>query len=208
MSALTMGLASCAQSDLANNPLLAEWDTPYQTPPFSQIKVEHYEPAIDYAIAVNRAEIESIINNPEPATFENTIVAMAESGELLGRVSGVFFVLNNCVTSPEMQQIALNITPKLTDLSNDISLNPQLFERIKVVYDNRKSLNLDEEDMMLLEDTYKGFARSGALLEGEAKEKYRQYSSELSQLTLQFGQNALAATNAYSYNITDPAKVA
>ena len=195
-------------ASLVGNPLVEEWNTPYQTPPFSSIKLEHYEPAIDYAIAVNRAEIESIINNPEPATFENTIVAMAESGELLGRVSGVFFVLNNCVTSPEMQQIALNITPKLTDLSNDISLNPQLFERIKVVYDNRKSLNLDEEDMMLLEDTYKGFARSGALLEGEAKEKYRQYSSELSQLTLQFGQNALAATNAYSYNITDPAKVA
>ena len=193
---------------LVGNPLVEEWNTPYQTPPFSSIKLEHYEPAIDYAIAVNRAEIEAIVNNPEPATFENTIVAMAESGELLGRISGVFFVLNNCVTSPEMQQIALNITPKLTDLSNDISLNPQLFERIKCVYNNRKKLNLDEQDMQLLEDTYKGFARSGALLEGDAKEKYRQYSSELSQLTLQFGQNALAATNAYSYNITDSALVA
>jgi len=195
-------------ASLVGNPLVEEWNTPYQTPPFSSIKLEHYEPAFDYAIAVNRAEIETIVNNPEPATFENTIVAMAESGELLGRVSGVFFVLNNSDTSEEMQRIALAVTPKLTDLSNDISLNPQLFERIKTVYDQRAKLNLDEEDMMLLEETYKGFARSGALLEGEAKELYRKYSSELSQLTLQFGQNALAATNAYSYNITDPAKVA
>ena len=195
-------------ASLVGNPLVEEWNTPYQTPPFSAIELEHYGPAFDYAIAVNRAEIESIANNPEPATFENTIVAMAESGELLSRVSGVFFVLNNCVTSEEMQRIAQDVTPKLTNLSNDISLNPQLFERVKTVYDQRESLNLDEEDMMLLEETYKSFARSGALLEGEDKELYRQYSEELSQLTLQFGQNALAATNAYSYNITDPAKVA
>ena len=193
---------------LKGNPLVEEWNTPYQTPPFSEIEYAHYEPAIDYAIELNRAEIEAIINNPEAPTFENTIVAMNNSGELLGRISGVFFVLNNCVTSPEMQQIALNITPKLTELSNDISLNPALFERIKVVYDQRKKLKLDQEDMTLLEDTYKSFARSGALLEGKDKELYREYSSELSQLTLQFGQNALGATNAFSYNITDEAKVA
>lgn len=193
---------------LKGNPLVEEWNTPYQTPPFSEIEYAHYEPAIDYAIELNRAEIEAIINNPEAPTFENTIVAMNNSGELLGRISGVFFVLNNCVTSPEMQQIALNITPKLTELSNDISLNPALFERIKVVYDKRKKLKLDQEDMTLLEDTYKSFARSGALLEGKDKELYREYSSELSQLTLQFGQNALGATNAFSYNITDEAKVA
>ena len=217
MSALTLASTTCdlpenggvrMPESLVGNPLVEEWNTPYQTPPFSAIELEHYGPAFDYAIAVNRAEIESIANNPEPATFENTIVAMAESGELLSRVSGVFFVLNNCVTSEEMQRIAQDVTPKLTNLSNDISLNPQLFERVKAVYDQRESLNLDEEDMMLLEETYKSFARSGALLEGEAKELYRQYSEELSQLTLQFGQNALAATNAYSYNITDPAKVA
>ena len=195
-------------SSLVGNPLVEEWNTPYQTPPFSAIELEHYEPAIDYAIAVNRAEIDAIINNPEAPTFENTIVAMTQSGELLGRITGLFFVLNNCVTSPEMQQIALNITPKLTELSNDISLNPALFERIKCVYDQRKKLHLDEQDMMLLEDTYKGFARSGALLQGEDKELYRQYSSELSQLTLQFGQNSLAANNAFSLNITDAKKVA
>ena len=210
MSALTMMLAGCAQSgdDLANNPLLQEWDTPYQTPPFSKIELKHYEPAFDYAIAENRAEIDAIVNNPEAPTFENTIVAMEQAGSLLGRISGVFFVLNSNHTSPEMQQIALNVTPKLTELSNDVSLNPQLFERVKAVYAQRDELNLDQEDRQLLEETYKGFARSGALLEGEAQELYRQYTSELSQLTLEFGQNALAATNAFSLNITDEARVA
>ena len=193
---------------LKGNPLVEEWNTPYQTPPFSEIEYAHYEPAIDYAIELNRAEIEAIVNNPEAPTFENTIVAMEQSGKLLNRATGVFFCINGCMTSPEMQQIALNITPKLTELGNDISLNPALFERVKVVYNQRKKLKLDQEDMTLLENTYKGFARSGALLEGEDKELYRQYSSELSQLTLQFGQNALKATNAFSYNITDEAKVA
>ena len=208
MSALTLGLVGCGNDDIKNNPLVAEWNTPYQTPPFSEIKLEHYEPAIDYAIAENRAEIDAIINNPEAPTFENTIVAMEQAGSLLGRVSGVFFVLNNCSTSAEMQQIALNITPKLTELSNDVSLNPELFARVKAVYDQRESLDLDVEDRQLLEDTYKGFARSGALLEGADQELYRQYTTELSQLTLAFGQNALAATNAFTLNITDEAKVA
>ncbi len=204
-----MGLVGCQQSNMpAGNPLLEEWNTPYQTPPFSKIELKHYEPAFDYAIEQNRAEIDAIINNPEAPTFENTIVAMEQSGELLGRVSGVFFVLNNCVTSEEMQQIALNVTPKLTALSNDVSLNPELFARVKAVYDQRETLNLDTEDRQLLEETYKSFARSGALLEGEAQELYRQYTTELSNLTLQFGQNALAATNAFALNITDEAKVA
>ena len=209
MSALTMGLVGCQSGDtLAGNPLVEEWNTPYQTPPFSKIELKHYEPAFDYAIEQNRAEIDAIINNPEAPTFENTIVAMEQAGELLGRVSGVFFVLNNCITSPEMQQIALNVTPKLTALSNDVSLNPELFARVKAVYEQRESLDLDVEDRQLLEETYKSFARSGALLEGEAQELYRQYTTELSQLTLEFGQNALAATNAFALNITDEAKVA
>ena len=204
-----MGLASCQSGNsLANNPLLEEWNTPYQTPPFSKIELKHYEPAFDYAIEQNRADIDAIINNPEVPTFENTIVAMEQAGELLGRVSGLFFVLNNCCTNAEMQQIALNVTPKLTALSNDVSLNPELFARVKAVYDERESLNLDVEDRQLLEETYKGFARSGALLEGEDQELYRQYTTELSNLTLKFGQNALAATNAFSLNITDESKVA
>ena len=211
MSALTMALADCASQDnslLENNPLLQEWNTPYQTPPFSQIETKHYEPAIDYAIEQQRAEIDAIINNTEEPTFENTIVAMEQAGGLLNRVTSLFFVLNNSDTSEEMQTIANNITPKLTELGNDISLNPELFKRVKAVYDKRDELELDQQDKQLLEDTYKGFVRSGALLEGEKQELYRQYSTELSQLTLKFGQNALAATNAFSLNITDEAKVA
>ena len=209
MSALTMVLGGCAQTDsLENNPLLQEWNTPYQTPPFSQIETKHYEPAIDYAIEQQRAEIDAIINNTEEPTFENTIVAMEQAGALLNRVSGVFFVLNNSDTSDEMQAIANNITPKLTELGNDISLNPELFKRVKAVYDKREELELDQQDKQLLENTYKSFVRSGALLEGEQQELYRQYSTELSQATLKFGQNALAATNAFALNITDEAKVA
>ena len=209
MSALTMALVGCTPSNnIADNPLVQEWNTPYQTPPFSKIELKHYEPAFDYAIEQNRADIDAIVNNPEAPTFENTIVAMERAGELLGRVSGVFFVLNNCDTNDEMQQIANRITPKLTELSNDVSLNPELFKRVKAVYDQRAELQLDEEDMQLLEETYKGFERSGALLEGEKQELYRQYTSELAQLTLAFGQNALAATNAFTLNITDESKVA
>ena len=214
MSAMT-AMSACGTQPLVEmpeslkgNPLVEEWNTPYQTPPFSEIEYAHYEPAIDYAIELQRAEIDAIVNNPEAPTFENTIVAMEQAGQLLNRATGVFFCINGCMTSPEMQEIALNITPKLTALGNDISLNPELFERVKVVYNQRKKLKLDQEDMTLLENTYKGFARSGALLEGQDKELYREYSSELSQLTLQFGQNALKATNAFSYNITDEAKVA
>ena len=214
MSAMT-AMSACGtqplvemSESLKGNPLVEEWNTPYQTPPFSEIEYAHYEPAIDYAIELQRAEIDAIVNNPEAPTFENTIVAMEQAGQLLNRATGVFFCINGCMTSPEMQEIALNITPKLTALGNDISLNPELFERVKVVYNQRKKLKLDQEDMTLLENTYKSFARSGALLEGQDKELYREYSSELSQLTLQFGQNALKATNAFSYNITDEAKVA
>ena len=135
---------------------------------------------------------------------------MERAGELLGRVTGVFFVLNNCDTNEEMQQIANNITPKLTELGNDVSLNPELFNRVKAVYEQyeRGELQLDQEDKTLLEETYKGFVRSGALLDGEKQELYRQYTTELAQLTLKFGQNALAATNAFALNITDEAKVA
>ena len=210
MSALTMALVGCGGNDIANNPLVKEWNTPYQTPPFSEIQLKHYEPAFDYAIELNRADIDAIVNNPEAPTFENTIVAMERAGELLSRVSGVFFVLNNCDTNDQMQEIANNITPKLTELGNDVSLNPELFKRVKAVYEQyeRGELQLDQEDKMLLEETYKGFVRSGALLEGEQQELYRQYTTELAQLTLKFGQNALAATNAFTLNITDEAKVA
>ncbi|MBR2326282.1 MAG: M3 family metallopeptidase [Alistipes sp.] len=209
-------LGACAGDDMPKaqlpeidltNPLLAEWDTPHATPPFDIIELAHYEPAFETAIAVSRAEVDAIINNPAKPTFRNTIVALEKQGELLNRIAGVFFNLNQCNTSKEMQEIAMRIQPKLTALSNDISLNPALFARVKAVYENPGFL-LSKEDKRLLEDSYKSFVRSGANLNDEDKELYRQYSSELSQLTLKFGQNSLAANNAFSLNITSAKKVA
>ena len=189
-----------------SNPLLAAWDTPHETPPFSEIKLSDYEPAFDAAIACSRAEVEAIVKNPKKPTFGNTIVALERQGELLNRISGLFFNLLEADSSDEMQEIAQRVQPKLTELSNDISLDPELFARVKYVYEHPGRLK--KEDKKLLENTYKGFARSGAALSDADKELYRQYSSELSALTLQFGQNALAATNAFTLNITDPKVVA
>ena len=189
-----------------NNPLLADWKTPHQTPPFDKIKISDYEPAIETAIAVSRAEIEAIVNNPAKPTFKNTILALENQGELLDRITSVFFNMLQCNTSDELQAIAMRIQPKLTQLGNDISLNPELFKRVKAVNENPGKLS--KEDAKLLENTYKSFVRSGANLSDKDKELYRQYSSELSQLTLKFGQNSLAANNAYHLNITDESKVA
>ena len=189
-----------------SNPLLAAWYTPHETPPFSEIKLSDDEPAFDAAIACSRAEVEAIVKNPKKPTFGNTIVALECQGELLNRISGLFFNLLEADSSDEMQEIAQRVQPKLTELSNDISLDPELFARVKYVYEHPGRLK--KEDKKLLENTYKGFARSGAALSDADKELYRQYSSELSALTLQFGQNALAATNAFTLNITDPKVVA
>ncbi len=189
-----------------SNPLLAAWNTPHETPPFSEIKLSDYELAFDAAIACSRAEVEAIVNNPKKPTFGNTIVALERQGELLNRISGIFFNLLEADTSDEMQEIAQRVQPKLTELSNDVSLNPELFARVKYVYEHPGRLK--KEDKKLLEDTYQGFARNGAALSDADKELYRKYSSELSALTLQFGQNALAATNAFTLNITDPKVVA
>lgn len=198
--------AQLPELDLSN-PLLAQWQTPHQTPPFSQIKLSDYEPAFDAAIACSRAEVEAIVNNPAKPTFGNTIVALERQGELLGRIAGVFFNLLEADTSDQMQQIALRVQPKLTELSNDLSLNPELFARVKYVYEH-PGRGLKADDRKLLEDTYKGFARNGAALSDQDKELYRKYTSELSALTLQFGQNTLTATNAFTVNITDPKIVA
>ena len=190
-----------------SNPLLAEWDTPHATPPFDLIKIEHYEPAIETAIAVSRAEIDAIVNNPAKPTFKNTIVAMERQGALLNRILGLFYNLNEADTSEEMEAIALRIQPKLTALSNDVALNPELFARVKAVYEGSRR-GLSDVDEKLLEDSYKSFSRSGAALADDKKEEYRKYTSELSEATLIFGQIALAATNAFSINITNPAQVA
>ncbi len=189
-----------------SNPLLAEWDTPYQTPPFSKIKPEHFELAIDAAIACSRAEIDAIVNNPAKPSFGNTIVALERHGELLNRVSGVFYNLMGTESTPEMQAIAQRIQPKISALSNDISLNPALFARVKAVYE-QCNWGLSKVEKKLLEDSYQSFARSGAALSDADKELYREYSQELGALTLKFGENALKATNAFTLNITDPKRV-
>ena len=189
------------------NPLLAEWNTPFQTPPFSQIKPEHFEPAVDAAIACARAEIEAIVSNPAKPTFGNTILALERNGALLDRVTGVFYNLMGTESTPELQAIAQRNQPKLSELSNDISLNPELFARVKAVYDNPDWF-LSAAEKKLLEDTYQGFARSGAALSDEDKALYREYSKELGAQTLRFGQNALKATNAFTLNITKAKEVA
>ena len=186
---------------------LAEWSTPHATAPFSAIELAHYEPAFDAAIACARAEIDAIVQNPDKPTFGNTIVALERQGELLGRIEGIFFNLLEADATDEMQAIAQRVQPKLTQLANDISLDPALFARVKKVYEH-PGWGLSTEDKKLLENTYKSFARNGAALSDEDKELYRQYTTELSALTLQFGQNSLAATNAFTLNITDPAQVA
>ena len=213
--AVTALAAGCADNSIPkaqlpeldlSNPLLAAWETPHATPPFSKIELKNYEPAFDAAIACTRAEVAAIVDNPRKPTFVNTVVALERSGELLSRIEGLFFNLLEADASDEMQQIALRVQPKLTELENDISLNERLFDRVKRVYEHPGRLK--QEDRMLLEKTYKRFARNGAALSDADKELYRKYTTELSALTLQFGQNTLAATNAYTLHITDPKVVA
>lgn len=198
---------SC-QDKTDSNPLLGKFDTPYQTPPFDKIKHEHYMPALDSAIAMARHEIDAIISNPEEPTFENTIEALDRSGKLLATVSNILFNLNEAETDSALQQIVIEASPKLTDFSNDINLNPDLFKRVKAVWEKKQSLTLTPEQQMLLEKTYEGFVRNGANLSETDKEKFRAISRELSELTVKFNQNVLAETNAYQLHITNEADFA
>ena len=190
------------------NPLLTESTLPFGAPPFDKIRNEHYMPAFEQGIAEAKAEIDAIVANPAAPSFENTVEAMENAGQTLDRVSGIFYNLLEADTDDEMQQIAEDLSPKMTEYEMYVSLNEPLFARIKSVYDRRDSLGLDKEQFKLLEDTYKDFVRSGALLSSADKERYGQYEEELSLLGLQFGKNVLAATNAYTLNITDQARLA
>jgi len=185
------------------NPLLEKFSTKYTSSPFSDIKEEHYLPAFQELVKTSEKEIDEITNNPEAPTFENTIEAMAFSGEQLDRVSNIFFNLNSAETNDEIQKIAQEVSPLLTEFSSKISQNEKLFERIKNVYDQKDNLSLNEEQKMLLNETYKGFVRSGALLNEEDKKKLEKINMNLSIKSLQFGQNALASTNAYFKHIPD-----
>lgn len=185
------------------NPLLEKFETPFESAPFSKIKNDDYKPAFIQAIDEAKAEIDAITSNPETPTFENTIEAMELSGEKLGRISSIFFNLNSAETNDEIQQIAQEVSPLLSEFGNDVRLNQDLFERIKVVYNQKDSLKLTEEQAYLLEKKYKGFSRNGANLNEEDKNKLREIDKQLAMLSLQFGQNVLAETNAYELIITD-----
>ena len=186
-----------------NNPLLQDFQTIHQTAPFNSVKIEHYLPAFDVAIEETRAEIQQIINNTATPDFANTIVALDLAGEKLERIKGIFFNLNSAETCDDMQNIAQEVAPKLSDFGNDITLNKQLFGRIETVYKQRNQLILNTEETTLLEKTYRRFVRSGANLNEEEKAKYREITKELSQLGLKFQQNVLTETNAYELLITD-----
>ncbi|GHU95705.1 dipeptidyl carboxypeptidase II [Bacteroidia bacterium] len=188
------------------NPLLVkEFDTPHGAIPFDKIKLEHYVPAFDAAIAEGKAEVAAIANSPAQPTFENTVVALEMSGRLLQRTAGIFFNLNEAETTPAMQALAQEITPKITAYEDDITLNELLFARIKQVYETADRAAMTTEDKMLLQKKYKHFVRKGANLNEEEKEKYRLYSQRLARYALAFKENALAETNAFTLNLTDSA---
>lgn len=185
------------------NPLLDTFTTPFQTPPFHLIKTEHYLPALHKAIAEAKQEIESIKTREEKATFKNTIEALEQTGENVSRIAEIFFNLNEAETSEEMQALAQEFSPILSDYSNDILLDADLFARVKAVWDNRASFDLDKEESKLLEKSYKSFVRNGALLDEMGKTRLRNIDKELGKASLTFGEHLLAETNSYQLVIED-----
>ena len=190
------------------NPLLTESTLPYGAPQFDKIRNEHYMPAFEAAIAEAKAEVDAIVSNTEAPSFENTIEALEQSGRTLDKVQGIFFNLLEADSDEQMQDIAEQVSPLLTEYGMYVSLNAALFERVKAVWDNRDGLNLEKDQAKILENTYKAFVRSGANLGDEDKAVYAKLSEELSLLCLQFGKNVLAATNAFTLNLTDEADLA
>lgn len=185
-----------------NNPFLQPYAIPHETVPFHLIRLEHYEPAIREGMRQEDEEIAAIVTNTEAPTFANTILPLAESGKLLERVTTVLFNLMSAETCDELEAIAEKMMPELSEHSNNISLNPELFARVKAVYEQRETLTLTPEERQLLEKTYDGFRRNGANLSDADKETYRRLSMELSTLTLRFSQNHLKETNRYELVLT------
>ena len=191
---LSIIMMSCNQS---KNPFFEEYDTPYGAVPFDKIKVEHFMPAFQEGIKQQTAEIEAIVNNPEAPTFENTLEAMENSGQLLSKVSYVFSCLTGAETTDELTALSMEVSPLLSAHSDNISLNDKLFQRVKAVYEQKDQLNLNQEQARLLEITYKDFIRSGAALNEADKNRLREINMELSKLALQFSDNVLKETNQY-----------
>lgn len=185
------------------NILTQKFQTKYDTAPFSQIKNEDFFPAFQEGIALAKAEIDAIVNSFEQPTFENTIEAMAFSGDILDRISSIFFNLNSAETNDELQKIAQDVSPLLSEFSNDIRLNAHLFTKVKAVYEQKDQLNLNPEQTTLLDKKYKSFSRNGANLSEDKKLQLREIDKELSKLSLQFGENVLAETQAFQLHLTD-----
>ena len=181
------------------NPLLHD----FNTAPFSKITNEHYKPAIEKGIEIAKKEIAEIVQNTAKPTFENTTVALDFTGEKLNRITSIFFNLNAAETNDKLQKIAQEVSPLLSEFGNDITLNEGLFKRVKAVFESKSNLNLTPEQAMLLEKQYKSFARNGANLNEDAKNKLRKIDAQLSTLSLKFGENVLAETNAFELHITN-----
>ena len=188
---------------MSANPFLTPYTTPHQTAPFDKITTADYLPALKEGMSQGRTQLAALVADPAKPTFENTIIALEHSGELLGKVASVMFNLNSAETTPELQTVVKEASPMLTEYENDITLNARLFARVKAVYDGRASLKLDPESAMLLDKTYKRFARNGANLDEKGKERLRAIDKELSQLSLQFNENVLNETNEFVMIVTD-----
>lgn len=188
------GLTSTAQPKDMNNPFFSDYKTPFQVPPFNEIKLEHFKPAMEAGITEQLAEIKAITNNKEAANFDNTILAFDNSGELLGKTR-IFSNLNSANTNDQMQALAREITPMLSAHRDNIMLNMDLFKRVKAVYEKRNSMNLNHDQLRLVEKVYKDFDRNGANLPAEKQAELRKLNQQLSLLTLKFGENVLAETN-------------
>ena len=200
---IAVALSACSSSEKKSeilapgDILLTEFTTPFGVPPFDKIELEDYMPAFKEAIAQQQKEVDDIVGQTAAPDFENTIVALDQSGSLLRKVNAVFSGLNSANTNDEMQALSRELSPLLSKNSDDIRLNKDLFARVKTVYDNRESLNLNKEQKKLLEETYKSFVRGGANLDAEQQARLRELNSEISMLQLTFGQNMLKETNAF-----------
>jgi peptidyl-dipeptidase Dcp len=201
-------VSGCGGKAPAENPFFSEWTTPFGVPPFDQVREEHYLPAFEKAIDDWRAEVEEIADNPEPPTFGNTLAALDNSGLLMDKVSSVFYTLLSAETNERIQAIAKEVAPMRSNLRDDIWMNPQLFERVKTIYEHKAQLDLDAEQQTLLERTYREFVRGGAELSDADKERLREINSRLSTLTLNFDDNILAENNRYQLVIDDEADLA
>lgn len=191
-----------------DNPLLTDWTTPFKIAPFDLIRPEHFKPAVEEAITVAKNEIEQIVANPGEPDFINTLEALEWAGMLLSRITPILYNLNSSDTSPELQEAAREVSPLLTNFANDITLNPELFRRVKSVYDRKEDLVTDKEQMILLDRRYRGFIRGGAGLSEKEKERFREITVELSTLALKFEENVLAETNDFTLHLTTEDEIA